>query len=213
MKKTKQIILDTSRKLFNGVGFSRVTIRQIAQEMNISSGNLNYHFKKREEILEALYFEMVAVFDQRVKDLGNQEISLKHMQHEIILSMERMLEYRFFWSDLYYLIQSSETIRNHFQKVREDRIQGYHFVFSALKNKNILHKDGLEVEESFLISRMIDYSNTWIYISSLYSQEFTASELIRQSCYQLMLFMDSLFTDVGRQEFRSLFKEYYLPGL
>ena len=210
MKNTKQVVLNTARKLFNEVGYSRVTIRQIAQEMSISSGNLNYHFKKREEILEALYFEMVSSFDKRVEELGNQEISLAHMQKEIIDSMKRMLDYRFFWSDLYYLLQSSETIRKHFQKVREDRINGYHYVFSVLKAQDILHNDGLPVEESFLIQRMIDYSNTWIYNSFLYKHTLTEANLIQQSCFQLMSTMDSIFTDKGRAQFRSLFKEFYV---
>ena len=209
MKKTKQIILDTSRKLFNEVGYSRVTIRRIAQDMNISSGNLNYHFKKREEILEALYFEMVSAFDKRVEELGNQEISLAHMQKEIIDSMKRMLDYRFFWSDLYYLLQSSETIRKHFQSVREDRIKGYQYVFSVLKAQDILLNDGLPVEESFLIQRMIDYSNTWIYNSFLYAHTLTEANLIQQSCFQLMCSMDSMFTNKGIAQFRSLFKAYY----
>ena len=46
MSKTKQKILDVSKGLFNAKGFSNVTIRMIAQELNMSSGNLNYHLKK-----------------------------------------------------------------------------------------------------------------------------------------------------------------------
>ena len=47
----------------------------IAVELKISSGNLNYHFKNREDVLEALYFEMVSEFDSRVNQLGETEIS------------------------------------------------------------------------------------------------------------------------------------------
>lgn len=209
MKKTKQSILDTARQLFNKSGYSRVTIRMIAQELNMSSGNLNYHFKKREDILEALYFEMVEMFDKRVEDLGKQEISLEHMHKEITVSMERMLDYRFFWSDLYYLLQSSASIRNHFQKVREDRMQGYRYVFSILKTQNILRKDGMPLEESFLIQRMIDYSNTWIYISFLYSHKMTENELIQQSCFQLMSMMDMYYTESGKKQFILLFNGFY----
>ena len=69
--------MDGSRKLFNELGFSQVTIRMIASELGFSSGNLNYHFRKRADILEALYFEMVEVFDKRIQDLSEARIQSK----------------------------------------------------------------------------------------------------------------------------------------
>ena len=66
MSKKKKLILDTAKALFNEKGYHNVTIRMIALKMNMSSGNLNYHFKKREDIFEALYFEMVSEFDERI---------------------------------------------------------------------------------------------------------------------------------------------------
>ena len=56
MKDTKEIIINTALKLFNTEGLSKVTLRTIANKMGISQGNLNYHFKKRDDIIEALYF-------------------------------------------------------------------------------------------------------------------------------------------------------------
>jgi len=37
----------------------------IAMELGMSSVNLNYHYKKREDILESFYFEIVKSFDKR----------------------------------------------------------------------------------------------------------------------------------------------------
>ena len=62
MSDRKAKILTTARALFNKEGFSNVTIRMIAQGLEISSGNLTYHYQKREDIFEALYFEMVSEF-------------------------------------------------------------------------------------------------------------------------------------------------------
>ena len=111
MKSTKDKILNTSRVLFNTFGYSNVTIRMIAKALQMSSGNLNYHFKKRDQILEALYFEMVATFDQRIEDLETQTPTLKKMQQEIYSSMKRMVAYKFFWTDLYNLLQINEPIK------------------------------------------------------------------------------------------------------
>ena len=66
MNNTKEKILAAALKLFNEFGYSNVTIRMIASDLGISSGNLNYHFSNRIEILEALYFQMELVIDSRM---------------------------------------------------------------------------------------------------------------------------------------------------
>ncbi|MEL6256851.1 MAG: TetR/AcrR family transcriptional regulator, partial [Bacteroidota bacterium] len=137
MSNTRQKICDAARSLFNEQGYNRVTIRMIATALNMSSGNLNYHFRKKEDILESLYFEMVEVFDSRVQQLDKQEISLGLMQAGIRSSMMRMIEYRFFWTDLYFLLKSNEKIGIHFEKVKTDRINGYELVFNSLIQKEI----------------------------------------------------------------------------
>lgn len=116
MKNTRDKILNAARNLFNKQAYSNVTIRMIAKELQISSGNLNYHFKKKEEILEALYFEMVAEFDARVENLNKTEFDLETVYHDIKISMERMLYYSFFWTDLYNLLRANKKIKKHFKK-------------------------------------------------------------------------------------------------
>lgn len=53
--KTRDLILDISLQLLNERGESQLTSVDIAHEMNISPGNLYYHFKGKEEIVEELY--------------------------------------------------------------------------------------------------------------------------------------------------------------
>jgi AcrR family transcriptional regulator len=62
----------------------------IALKLEMSSGNLNYHFKKREEILEALYFQMVKDFDERISKLSEIEISFGQIKNDIRSSMKRL---------------------------------------------------------------------------------------------------------------------------
>ncbi|MGJ1381958.1 TetR/AcrR family transcriptional regulator [Sphingobacterium siyangense] len=48
---TKEKIIVGALKLYNRDGIRTVTTRQIAQELNISAGNLHYHFKHTEDIM------------------------------------------------------------------------------------------------------------------------------------------------------------------
>lgn len=48
---TKEEILAVSEKLFSSFNFSSVSMRDIAEELNISKAALYYHFKSKEEIV------------------------------------------------------------------------------------------------------------------------------------------------------------------
>lgn len=54
-------ILCTAKELFNERGFNEVSTRDIAQVLGISKGNLTYHFKKKEDIMEAILSEIPGI--------------------------------------------------------------------------------------------------------------------------------------------------------
>ena len=56
--KTKDKILHQALLLFNEKGVDQVSVLEISQKLNISYGNLTYHFKKKEEIVLSLYQQM-----------------------------------------------------------------------------------------------------------------------------------------------------------
>ena len=209
MKNTKHRILNTSRQLFNKLGYSQVTIRMIALELKMSSGNLNYHFKKREEILEALYFEMVEVFDKRVEELEDQPLSLEFMKVNIQISMQRMVQYRFFWTDLYNLLKSNEIINAHFESVKKERESGYLFLFKKFINQDILKKSSYSNEYLLLIERMVNFSNVWIYASSLYDSKIMNDVTIERASFHLLSMMYPYLTSRGKREVRNLYADFF----
>lgn len=57
---TRDLILDVALVLLNERGESVVTSVDLAHEMNISPGNLYYHFKGKEQVVEELYAQFHA---------------------------------------------------------------------------------------------------------------------------------------------------------
>lgn len=203
MKNTKTKILAKARSLFNDLGFSNVTIRMIALELQISSGNLNYHFNTREEILEALYFEMVQEFDNRIEQLGDREITFQNMKQDIYQSLKRMIQYRFIWTDLYNLLRLNKAIKKHFEGVYSKRFEGYEFLFNNLIDKGLLRDFESTSERQFLIERMIGFSNTWIYNSFIYDIAIDDNYLNHQT-HNLLAMIYPYLTDVGKVHFKKL---------
>lgn len=63
MYNTKQKILDASVRLFNENGIDSVRLQQIAEEVGISVGNLAYHYKNKEAIIELVYDQVFEEFN------------------------------------------------------------------------------------------------------------------------------------------------------
>ena len=201
MSKTKLRILNSARLLFNANGFNQVTIRMIALELGMSSGNLNYHFKTREEILEALYFEMVSAFDQRVSELPELKVSFKQIKNDITTSMVRMLDYQFFWTNLHQLLRDFPKVNAHFQSVYTKRIEGMLYLLHLLNKENWLREEEVAQEFNYLAKRMVDYGNTWLYASQLYASSNEKGIELDNHVMQYLHMLYPYLTKVGKKQF------------
>jgi AcrR family transcriptional regulator len=75
---TRAKILEACRILFNERGPAEVTTAEIAQAVGISEGNLHYHFRRKQQILQALFdgFEVAldrVAADQRFRSARHAE--------------------------------------------------------------------------------------------------------------------------------------------
>ena len=59
MSRRRQEIIDRALKLFNEKGFHDVSIKQIADSLSISPGNLTYYFTKKTDLLKAIQHQLI----------------------------------------------------------------------------------------------------------------------------------------------------------
>src|ERR1039458_8934925 len=89
-RRTRERIFETSLRLFNQFGEPNVTTTVISDEMNISPGNLYYHFRNKDEIIEEIFraFEReiegtLAAPEKRTPDVEDTWLFL-HVLFELI---------------------------------------------------------------------------------------------------------------------------------
>lgn len=162
MKNTKERILNTALELFNKEGLSKVTLRAIANKMGISQGNLNYHFKKRELIIESLYFQLVDRIDEQISKHENQNIGLASLLSISSMMMESFFEYRFFMLDFVQIIRENDKIKTHYLEVTKRREGQFIMLSNFLVDKEIMRKEVLPNEYVYLFKRFQISSDFWI---------------------------------------------------
>ena len=98
--KTKEKILLQSIELFNRQGVSPVTTNHIAKAMNISPGNLYFHYANKEEIILELFQRMCS--ETYAMWRPRQITKISPLQF-VDLNFELYWKYRFFHREMYSL--------------------------------------------------------------------------------------------------------------
>jgi AcrR family transcriptional regulator len=116
-RRTRERILATALALFNREGAPHVTTAVIADELNMSPGNLYYHFRNKDEIIGELFAALErrldALLDPRVRGVVNVE-DLWLFLH---LLFEAMWDYRFLYRDLDEILSRSRKLTTHFASI------------------------------------------------------------------------------------------------
>ena len=122
-RRTRERIIETSLRLFNDFGEPNVTTTVIADEMNISPGNLYYHFNNKDEILESIF----RVFEREIEDTlavpTRRPANVEDIWLFLHLLFEKIWQYRFFYRDLNDLLTRNRLLEIHFQRILAHKVR------------------------------------------------------------------------------------------
>ena len=116
-RRTRERILETSLALFNRFGEPNITTAHIADEMNISPGNLYYHFSNKDEIIGELYAALEARLDPLFTAPRARPADVEDLWFLLHLLFEQMWAYRFFYRDLIELTSRNRRIAARFAQL------------------------------------------------------------------------------------------------
>ena len=99
-RRTRERIVETALALFNRFGEPHITTADISDEMEISPGNLYYHFRNKDEIIAELF----AAFERRLDGLlvspEGRSAGVEDLWFLLHLLFEAMWDHRFLFRDL-----------------------------------------------------------------------------------------------------------------
>ena len=152
-RRTAERILEVTLELFNRFGEPNVSTTLISAELNISPGNLYYHYPAKDELINSLFDRYEKALDELlaaadgVRNIEDAWLFF-HMLFELIW------QYRFLYRDLNDLLSKNRRLETHFQFILKNKaraVQGLLDALSSASAVRIERQEALPVATSMVV--------------------------------------------------------------
>lgn len=144
-RRTAERILEVTLTLFNRFGEPNVSTTLISAELNISPGNLYYHYPAKDELINAL-------FDRFERGLGNllgasdDVRDVEDAWFFLHTLFELIWQYRFLYRDLNDLLSKNRRLETHFQSILKNKTRATKALLEGMRRGGALQMDSRELD-------------------------------------------------------------------
>ena len=207
--RTRERILKMSLELFNTHGEANVTTGHIADELNISPGNLYYHFRNKDEIIHHLFADFEKAIDVAPGEISDAVNAMEDTWLYLHLMFERIHEYRFLYRNLDDLLTRDVKLKSHFNIIighKRDAVKGLCHSLVAVKAM----KSG-EDEIEALAENVLVVASYWLNYEHLRGRPGSKEEPeqhLQRGVYQVMSLLAPFLLGEARTHLDYLMKNY-----
>lgn len=164
-RNTRELILETSLGLFNDLGEPNVSTNHIADEADISPGNLYYHFRSKNDIVLELFKRFLARFKPLIEVPDDALLQPEDLWFQLHLSFELKGEYRFIYRNLADLTVRVPDFERAMRALLQRERQAAWNSLSGLEQAGALHID--EQQKHLLVDNILLSLTYWIPFAEL----------------------------------------------
>lgn len=213
-RRTRERILEVSLRLFNDLGEPNVTTSAIADEMNISPGNLYYHFGNKDEIIDALFEHFEKQIDELLDAPLKRDVHFEDAWLFLHLLFESIWRNRFIYRDLNDLLAKNRKLEMHFRTILDRKSKAARALCTALVRHGEMQAAGDEIDA--LATNMVVVATYWLsYEFSRNARRFNEpqyqSEAMARGAYQVLSLVAPFLSVDGKALFNRLALEYLRP--
>lgn len=204
---TRQRILDTSLALFNEQGEPNVTTNHIADELEISPGNLYYHYRNKDDIVEHLFARYEARMDEVLVVPDDRLPELEDIWLQLHLVFECMWEYRFIYRDLVDILSRNRKLRMHFGRILRRASANARAVLTGLARGEILRAGSAEIDAT--ADNILLIATFWLNFDAVRQGRIGHVDIdLRGGIFQVMMLIAPLLRDAERVHLQRLAAAY-----
>ncbi len=156
---TRERILQTSLQLFNAEGLPSVSTHRIAAELGMSPGNLHYHFKTKQLIVEWLFRR----FEERLVLLDGSFEAIRAIDDlwlALHLRFEAIDAYRFVYRDMAFLASEYPPLGTRVQALTAQNLLAAQTLCQGLVANGVI--EASEEQVQMLALQMVFTTTCWL---------------------------------------------------
>jgi AcrR family transcriptional regulator len=211
-QRTRARVLAESLRLFNERGEGHVTTGMIAESLGMSPGNLYYHFRNKDQIVEELF----ARFEERIDvpppapSAGPEAI--EDLWLYLHLMFESILEYRFLYRGLDDLVARSRRLRERFNRIARGKRDAIVALCEGLVGAGLMRANPAEIQS--LAQNVLVVSTYWLNYRALRMHRPRASpagdeeRALGEGAYQVMALVAPYLAPQARAHLDRLGRNY-----
>ncbi|WP_326984919.1 TetR/AcrR family transcriptional regulator [Chryseobacterium sp. MYb264] len=166
--KTREKIVSTALRLFNERGYSTVTTRHIASELNISAGNLHYHFKHSEDIVKELFMMLKQEMDYTINTLkANGSKDLEALYQYTTSTFEVVYAFRCIFLNFVDILRQIPDIENLYKELNISRKKEFLSVFSDFQRNKVFVENIPDFILDHMVTQIFIIGDNWMNYNSL----------------------------------------------
>jgi AcrR family transcriptional regulator len=119
---TRDRIIQTAIELFNKNGTAAVSLNSLADAAGMSAGNLQYHYRNREEIIRAILEVMFTDWNLVYQAMETDSFTTDTLRRTLELNFQLVWKYRFFYRELNALLRNDEYLAKRYAEIQEQRL-------------------------------------------------------------------------------------------
>lgn len=136
--KTKERILKSALQLFNAEGEETVLPADIAHDLGISPGNLYYHYKGKEPIIEALYNDFEEELKMVLVAPRTAPLEIRDNWVYFYIVFEEIFDFRFFYLNLMPILDRIPSLAARFRALVKEKHRASRAILRQLRDEEVI---------------------------------------------------------------------------
>lgn len=197
--KTRDKIVHAALELFNQHGERNITTNHIADHIEISPGNLYYHFRNKQEIVREIFALYSAELLERFTPIQGSQESLTMLKSYLDSIFTLMWKYRFFYANLPEILSRDEQLHEQYIDVQEKLQANLIAIMQEFVSLKLLNVDQQQLKSLVCTLHLIACS--WLaYQSAMASKTSITEQMVKQGMLQMLNVVKPLATEQGLEQ-------------
>jgi len=179
----------------------------ISKDLGISPGNLTYHFKKTEDILEQLFFNMVEEIDVIFENGSSRNLSITDFINRYQSVVQVLHKNKFFMIDFVHIIRHCDRINEKYRQITEKRHLQFLQTIIDLTDNRYIKPPSFPGEYKALYERMAIIADFWM-SKEVITEGSVSEESINHYMFINLAQIYPYLTEKGKNEFSVCFGMY-----